>query len=322
MSAAPPPKPQTNTRDNKKIVAARLSIASNATLVLLKLIVGITSGSISILSEGFHSASDLLAAGIALMAVRIADLPPDERHPYGHGKAESLSGLAEALLIFVAAGYIVYEAINKIRAPHHATHSSLNIGLLLMAFSAIINTVLSTHLFRIAEQTESLALKADAEHLRTDVITSIGVFVGLLLVRVTENNIFDPLTALVVALFILKTTWNLAKDALNLLLDERLPEGEEGKIRQILDQDSLVLGYHKLRTRKAGAHRYADVHVQIDDNSTLIEAHQITEEIEDKIRAVFPSMSVSIHIEPYHIEMKHQREVHGVHYEKSPPPPS
>lgn len=320
MSAAVPSSNQKNHRNHKKIVAARLSIASNATLVLLKLLVGITSGSISILSEAFHSASDLLAAGIALVAVRIADVPPDDRHPYGHGKAESLSGLAEALLIFVAAGYIFYEAINKIRTPHHSPHPSINIGLVLMAFSALLNTVLSAYLFRVAEETESLALKADAEHLRTDVLTSIGVFVGLLLVRITENNIFDPLTALVVALFILKTTWNLAKDALNLLLDERLPEGEEAKIRQILEQDPLVLGYHKLRTRKAGAHRYADVHVQIDDNSTLIEAHDITEEIEDKIRAIFPSMSVSIHIEPYHIEMEHQRKVHGVHYDNPLPP--
>ncbi len=301
-----------NEGNRRKVVAARLSIISNAILVLLKLIVGIWSGSISVLSEAFHSASDLVASGIALIAVRISDTPPDERHPYGHGKAESLSGLAEALLIFVAAGYIIYEAIIKLLQPHHSPHASVTLGIVLMGGSGLTNFFLSRYLFRVAKETDSMALKADAAHIRTDVLTSVGVFIGLLVVRFTENNIFDPLTALGVALLILKTTWNLANDALHLLLDERLPDGEEAKIREILETEPYVLGYHKLRTRKSGTYRYADVHVQIDDNSTLVEAHDITEAIEDRIREALPAMQVSIHIEPYHAEMKHQQEVHGL----------
>lgn len=306
------PLPQLDERSKQKVFAARLSILSNAILVLLKLLVGFWSGSISVLSEAFHSASDLVASGIALIAVRISDAPPDERHPYGHGKAESLSGLAEALLIFVAAGYIVFEAGQKLFLPHHSPHGTVTVGIVLMGASGLTNFLLSRYLFRVAKETDSMALKADAQHLRTDVVTSIGVFVGLLAVRFTENNIFDPLTALGVALLILRTTWNLANDALHLLLDERLPEEEEKTIKRILETAPNVLGYHKLRTRKSGTYRYADVHVQIDDNFTLIEAHDIAEAVEDRIREALPSMQVSIHIEPYHEEMRHQQEVHGV----------
>ncbi len=299
------------SRLQKKMFAARLSILSNALLVLLKLGVGFWSGSISILSEAFHSASDLLASGIALMAVRISEAPPDTEHPYGHGKAESLSGLAEALLIFVAASYIVFEAIQKLRHPSHSAHTSVDFGIVLMAFSAATNIGISRYLTRVAQETDSLALHADAEHLRTDVFTSLGVLVGLLLVRATNLNWFDPITALFVALLILRTTWQLAYKALHLLLDVRLPEAEEQCIRELLKADTRILGYHKLRTRKSGAQRYADVHILIEDQSTLLEAHSIAEELEDKIRQSLPAMHISTHIEPYHAEMKHQREAHG-----------
>ncbi|MCX6378264.1 MAG: cation diffusion facilitator family transporter [Armatimonadetes bacterium] len=300
-----------DTPSQQKVFAARLSIMSNALLVLLKLLVGIWSGSISILSEAFHSASDLLASGIALMAVRIAEVPPDDEHPYGHGKAESLSGLAEALLIFVAAGYIFYEAIHKLLTPVHSVHTSVDIGIGVMAFSAILNTFLSRYLFRVAQQTDSVALSADAEHLRTDVYTSVGVLVGLMLVRLTDIAWFDPVTALFVAILILKTTYHLAHKALQLLLDVRLPDSEVQTIREILKSDERVMDFHQLRTRKSGAHRYADVHVLIEDQSTLIEAHDLTEELEDKIRAALSSMHINIHIEPYHAEVEHQRKAHG-----------
>lgn len=296
----------------RKVAAARLSILSNALLVLLKLFVGFWSGSISVLSEAFHSASDLLASGIALMAVRIAEAPPDEEHPYGHGKAESLSGLAEALLIFVAAGYICYEAILKLATPSHSAHASVNIGIGVMAFSAIVNVLISRHLFKVAKETDSMALHADAEHLRTDVFTSAGVLVGLVLVRITDYAWLDPATALFVALLIFRTTYHLAIKALHLLLDARLPHTEEQAIREILKADGRVMDFHKLRTRKSGAQRYADVHVLIEDQTTLVEAHTIAEELEDKIRAALSAMHVSIHIEPYHAEMEHQRNEHGL----------
>ncbi len=295
----------------KKRHAAFFSILSNGLLVMLKLIVGFWSGSVSVLSEAAHSATDLLASIIAFLSVRAADNPPDEDHPYGHGKIESISGLLEALLIFLAAFYIIYEAVGKLRAPSHSPHTGLNLGLAVMAFSAVTNIFLSRYLRRVARQTDSLALQADAEHLRADVYASIGVFIGLALTRFTPYPWFDPLTALFVALFILLAAYRLTRDALAPLLDERLPSDEVLAIQEAIETHAEVRGYHKLRTRKSGSQRYVDVHVQMDDELTLVAAHDIAEEMEDHIRTILPAAQVIIHIEPYAAELRHQREAHG-----------
>ncbi|HZO88358.1 MAG TPA: cation diffusion facilitator family transporter [Chthonomonadaceae bacterium] len=299
----------------RKMAAARLSVVSNSALVLLKFGVGFWTGSISVLSEAVHSLTDLIASGIAFFSVRASDLPPDEEHPYGHGKIESLSGLLEALLIFGAALYIISESVQKLRSPNWHPHT-VDAGLAVMGLSCLINGFLSGHLYRVARATDSQALEADAGHLRTDVWTSLGVFAGLLLTRLTGHAWFDPATALLVALLICYTAYQLTRDALRLLMDVRLPPEEEAAIQEVLETDARVLGYHKLRTRKSGSHRHVDVHVQIDDNSSFLQAHDLTEELEDRIRQALPATHVNIHTEPYHAEMRHQQEEHG-----APPPP-
>lgn len=298
-------------RQRRKRKAALLSILSNSVLVAAKLIVGILNGSVSVLSEAIHSATDLIASLIAFFSVRASDSPPDAEHPYGHGKIEGISGLAEALLIFLAAAYIVYEATTKLLKPH-APAPSVDAGLAIMAISAITNFFLSRHLRRVAHETDSLALEADGEHLGTDVITSLGVFAGLALVRITHLGWFDPVTGLGVALLIIHTAYRLTRHSMKPLLDARLPVEEEEQIKSILNNDTRVLGYHKLRTRKSGSQRHADVHVLIDDDSTLVEAHDLTEELEDGVRIALPDIQINIHIEPYHAEMQHQQEAHGL----------
>jgi cation diffusion facilitator family transporter len=295
----------------RKTAAAALSVISNTLLVALKSIVGIAFGSVGVLSEAIHSATDLLAAGIAYLSVRASDTPPDAAHPYGHGKIESISGLAEALLIYLAGGFIIVQAVHQLASPGHAP-GKLGIGMAVMAFSALVNIFLSSHLHRVARATESLALEADARHLRTDVLTSCGVLGGLLLVRLTGRAWFDPATALLVAFLVLGAAVKLTRDALQPLMDASLPPEEELAIHQVLDGDARVLGYHKLRTRKSGSQRHADVHVQIDDDCTLVQAHDLTEELEDRIREALPAININIHIEPYYAEMRHQREAHGM----------
>lgn len=302
---------QRDERTRLKKRAAQLSMLSNSVLVVLKLGVGFWTGSVGVLSEAFHSATDLMASGIALVSVRYADIPPDEQHPYGHGKVESLSGLVEAVLIFLAAVYIIYEAVHRL-ANHKSETFPVGAGLAVMAISIVVNIMVSRYLFRIAEETDSLALHADAEHLRSDIYTSVGVLFGLIMVHFTKKPALDPFVALLIALFIMRTAFRLSHDAYHLLLDTRLPLDEEHKILDILDAESLVLGYHKLRTRKSGSARHADIHVQVDDNSTLIEAHDLTEELEDRIRASLPEININIHIEPYYAELQHQREKHGI----------
>ena len=301
----------TRRAGQRKQKAALLSIVSNSLLVLGKLVVGALSGSVSVISEAVHSGTDLLASIMAYASVSLSDTPPDEDHPYGHGKIESISSLAEALLIFGAALYIIHEAIAKLLAPHQLG-PSLGLAMGVMAFSVVVNFFLARHLRKVARETDSLALLADAEHLQIDVVTAAGVCGGLALTRWTQLPWIDPLAGLLVAALVLNAAWQLSVQALQPLMDARLPDEEENQIRQILNSDKRVLGYHKLRTRKSGSQRHVDVHVQLEDECSLVVAHEVSEEIEDEIRKVLASITINIHIEPYRAEMRHQLEAHGL----------
>ncbi len=296
-----------NESSREKLGAARLSVLSNTFLIVLKLAVGWKIGSVAVLSEGAHSASDLVAALIAYFAVKASALPPDEEHPYGHGKVESLSGLIEALLIFGAAIWIVIESVQALFSGSRA--HTVGWGIVVMGVSAVVNALISRRLLAIARKTESQALEADAHHLMTDVWTSLGVLIGLILVHFTGDSRFDPLVALLVSTFIFKAAWSISRDAIQFLLDGRLPEEEIATVQEILTKDVRVLGWHKLRSRKSGSERHIDLHVQMDDDLSLRAAHALTEELEDKIRAALPNVAVIIHPEPFEEEKRHQEEV-------------
>lgn len=294
---------------NEKVAAARLSVISNTGLTLLKLAAGLATGSISVLSEAVHSGTDLIASWIAFFSVRVADRPADAEHPYGHGKVESLSGLAEALLIFAAAAVIIYESVEKLRWRGDPIKPDL--GMAVMLASVLVNTLVARYLFHVARKTDSLALEADAEHLRTDIFTSVGVLAGLALVRVTGWQVFDPLIAIGVSLLIVHAAWRLIRGALEPLLDAQLPAADLETLRRLLEDEPSVLGYHKLRTRKSGSARYVDAHVLMEDEMSLLEAHELTEKIEDRIRAALPNVEITLHTEPYRAEQRHQFEQHG-----------
>lgn len=215
----------------RKQGAALLSIVSNSTLVVGKLAVGLLCGSVAVISEAVHSASDLMASIIAYAAVRMSDTPPDEDHPYGHGKIESISSLAEALLIFAAALYIVYEAVHKLLKPSQAT-PDLSMAMGVMGVSVLVNFFISRYLRRVGKETDSLALLADAEHLNVDVLTAAGVLLGLALAQLTGKAWLDPAAALGVAILIFKAAWELSAEALQPLMDARLPLEEENQVHQ------------------------------------------------------------------------------------------
>ena len=290
---------------SEKTNIARLSIVSNSLLILLKLLTGIISGSISIISEAIHSFMDLLAAVIAFFSVRISDTPADERHPYGHGKFENISGVVEALLIFIAAGWIIYEAILKFGHPREL--ESVELGILVMVISAVVNVFVSRRLFKIAKKTESIALEADALHLKMDVYTSAGVAGGLLLIWVgrlfTKSVLLyylDPVIAIFVALLILKESYLLFSKAYSPLLDESLTREEIGRIRSLIDTYTCpTISYHDLRTRRAGNHRYIDFHLNLSDNMLVKDAHELCDRIEEDIKREFKNSEVTIHVENF-----------------------
>lgn len=276
--------------------AACLSVVSNVVLVLGKGVVGLVTGSVSILAEAAHSAVDLLAAVIAYFAVHVAEQPADEMHEFGHGKFENISGTVEALLIIGVAVYIGYEGV--IRIIHGGGVERLGLGMVVMLVSAIANWIVSSRLFKVARETDSIALEADAHHLRLDVYTSAGVLVGLMVVYLTDLVIIDRLLGLAVAVWIGWVGVSLSGRALGPLLDLRLPASEVERIVCILDSERRILGYHKLRTRKSGAQRHVDVHLIVPKAMALAEAHDLAEEIEAKIRAELGNVFVLTHVEP------------------------
>ena len=286
----------------EKIQVASLSVASNTFLTLVKVVVGLASGSVSILSEGIHSGIDLLASFIALFAVRESEKPADSQHAYGHGKIENVSGTIEAVLIFVAALVIIREAVLKIQEIMNGVGGqveNLSLGLLVMGASAIINLIVSCRLMRVAKQTDSVALEADALHLRTDVYTSTGVFMGLVIIQFTGWVILDPIIALGVALMIIKAAYDLTKKALLPLVDVSLPDEECEIISVVLLQHAdEFLEFHKLRTRKAGAERHIDLHLVVAKFTSVLDVHELCDLIEQEINLRLQGTHVLIHAEP------------------------
>lgn len=277
--------------------AAGLSVLSNTFLILLKVVAGLLSGSISVIAEAIHSGIDLVAASIAFISLRIAGRPADLGHPFGHGKVENISGTIEAGLIFVAAAFILYEAIKRI--IEGAVIEYVSIGIAVMAVSVVVNIIVSRHLLRIARETDSIALEADARHLTADVYTSLGVLGGLIVVGITGLNVLDPIIALAVALFILRAAYNVIRRAFPSLIDVRLPEDEEALIASCISEHyGELVGFHELRTRKAGGERYIDLHLVMARSASIEEAHKLCDHLEEDIKSKLPNTSVTIHVEP------------------------
>jgi len=281
-----------------KIKTARLSIFSNLFLIFIKLFAGVLSGSVSILSEAIHSGIDLIASAIAFFAVKISSRAPDEKHPYGHGKFENISGVIEGLLIFIAAFWIIFESVNKILHPSDIQY--LEIAAAVMFISAIINFFISKRLYTIAEKTDSIALKADALHLKTDVYSSIGVGLGMLVIWLTDWHFFDPIFAIIVALFIMREAFELVKDAISPLLDSQVKNDEYNELKNKLHEytQNAKVQYKNLRSRKSGASHLIDFTLLVDPNMSVKKSHDICDELEKKLENLYLETDISIHVEP------------------------
>jgi len=281
--------------------AAGLSIGTVALLILVKVAVGIISGSVSIIAQAIDSLLDLFAAVITFFGLRFASKPADREHPFGYGKAESISGVVQGGLIFVAAAFILYQAITRIISGAAIEH--VTAGIAVMAVCIVVNILLSRHLLRVARETDSIALEANARNLATDVYTAFGVLVGLVAVRITGLNILDPIIAILVALVILKTAYDVTRKAFPNLIDVRLPEDEENLVAScIAAHYGELVGFHDLRTRKSGCQRYIDLHLVVAKGASVEEAHKLCDLLEEDIKARLPNASVIIHVEPCEME--------------------
>lgn len=288
----------------QKSAVASLSVATNTTLVLFKTVVGLTTGSVSVLSEAIHSGMDLVAALIALFAVRKSAKPADYEHPFGHTKVESISAAVEALLIFLAAAWIIYEAVRRLISPQPLQMLGWGIGVMLTA--SVVNLVVSDILFKVGRKTDSAALLADGWHLRTDVYTSTGVMVGLGLIFAGQRLFpgvdlqwMDSAIAILVALLIMRTAYILNTSAIQDMLDTSFPANEQAWVHAYLASlRPTVRSFHRVRTRKAGAARFIDMHLVVDSEMSVEESHDLTDQVSTDVEARFPGVDVLVHIEP------------------------
>ncbi len=287
--------------DLLKAKTARLSVISNTGLVLMKFAVGFSIGSVSIISEAIHSSMDLIAAIIAYFSVRKSAEPPDAQHEFGHGKFEDISGLIEALLIFAAALLIIREALLKLLGkPSELFKPELLIfGIAVMGISALVNWYVSRRLMKVARQSESIALESDAWHLRTDVYTSLGVFIGLILIHLTGITIFDPLVALGVAVVIMKAAYDLTRRSFSDLIDHSIPAADEHRIQEIIcEHASSYAGFHDLRTRRSGPDIFIEFHLVMPGSATVLHSHDLSDHLESDLNVEFPRAAITIHTEP------------------------
>jgi cation diffusion facilitator family transporter len=291
----------------KKRFVATLSVCSNSILVVAKFGIGLLIGSVSVMAEALHSGMDLVASFIALFAVRNSDKAPDQQHQFGHGKIENISGAVEALLIFIAGIWMIVEALKKLffAAPQIET-LTLNWGIAVMCLSCLLNFIVATLLFKVGKATDSVALIADGWHLMTDVYTSAGVMISLTIITLGEKIVpslslhwLDPITAIAVALLILRTSWKLTLKSAKDLMDTSLPDDEINWVKGLMLQYvPTVRGFHGLRTRKAGLTRYIEFHLIVNEQMTVKDSHKLTDYISTAIKNHLPGSRVTIHIEP------------------------
>ncbi len=275
-----------------------LSIAAAIATIALKAAAYFYTGSIGLLSDALESLINLAAAIVALLMIKIAAQPPDQEHSFGHDKAEYFASGIEGTLIFLGAAAIIYTSIPRLFSPQPIEH--IGVGLIITLAATVINLVVGLILIRVGKQQHSIVLEADGQHLITDVWTSAGVVVGIFLVGLTGWLIFDPIIALLVALNIVRTGFQLIRrSALGLMDTAIAPEAHE-KIVKILDDYAAnkKIDYHALRTRQSGARKFISVHILVPDEWTVQRGHDLTEEIENEICAAVADSTVFTHLEP------------------------
>ena len=276
---------------------AAISLIVTASLLVLKLVLGLISGSIAVLSDAVDSGTDLVGGMAALLSIQYSRQPADEGHPYGHGKIEAVSASVAATIIGLGGGFITYQAVHRL--VEGSPNIDVGVGLIAMAIAAVANIVISVFMQREAKIHKSMALSAEATHLRTNVVQAGTIIIGLLLVLATDEAVFDPLAALVLAAYMAWTAIGLVKLALNDVLDSTLPPQEVDVIVEVLRaHEGEIRGYHRLRTRRSGTTREIDMHVLFDSARTVTEVHETSDHIADEIHTRLPGSVVVIHVEP------------------------
>ncbi len=278
----------------KKQQVAKLAVGMGLLIFFIKLAAYLISGSVALLSDAMESIVNIAASIMMLASIRVAMMPADADHRYGHQRAENISSLVEGILIVMAALLIIMASVGRLLEPREFTSIGLAIAVSLAATA--LNGGMSFLLLRSSHQNGSIALEGDAKHLLSDVVSSVGIIIGLILAEMTGWYVLDPLMALIVALLLLRMAYSLLAKTCHDLMDHSLPESE-AIIESVLNDHGGFLQYHDLKTRHVGENIYAEMHLCVPAKTTMAEAHELTESIEDAIRNKIPGIVVNIHME-------------------------
>jgi len=282
---------------NPKLRAAVFSICGALSLAIIKLVIAIFSGSMAVMASAIDSLLDILMSGVNFMAIRQAEQPPDQSHPFGHGKFETLATLFQALVISGSGGWIIFEAVSRLGQKNRLENIDQGIGVL--AFSAVVSWFIASHLRKVAKQTDSSALEADSLHFSMDIYSNLGLMAGLLMVRWFDITWLDPALSILVASYILHEALQLIKRSLTDILDQELPEEIQQQVHHLItSHNGPLAGYHGLRTRRAGSLKIMDFHLEVCKDMTVADAHKLTESLEKKIMKEIQGADVIIHIDP------------------------
>ncbi|HEX9791726.1 MAG TPA: cation diffusion facilitator family transporter [Kiloniellales bacterium] len=280
--------------------ATYASVAVAVILIAAKIVAWILTDSVSLLSTLIDSLLDLAASLVNLVAVRHALTPPDREHRFGHGKAEPLAALGQSTFIAGSAIFLVIEAIRRLYNPQDLAHGDVAIGV--MIFAIVLTFALTRFQTHVVRKTDSMAIKADSLHYFSDLLVNAAVILAFVLVNQFGWLYADPLIGLAIAGYILKAAWSIAKGAYDMLMDRELPDEDRARIKRIVLDHGEVIAVHDLRTRASGPLTFIQIHVEMDGNMNLYQAHEVADSVEAQLREVYPGAEVIIHQDPHGIE--------------------
>lgn len=292
-----PPAPKSSPDEIPRLLrlATSASVATATLLIAAKLAAWLVTGSVSVMASLVDSLMDAGASLVNLFAVRYALQPADSDHRFGHGKAESLAGLGQSAFIAGSAVFLVLHAVDRLLHPQPL--SQIAVGIAVMVFAMMVTGALLTLQYQVIRRTQSTAIRADALHYATDLATNGATLLALVLAALGWPGL-DPLFALMIAAYILYSAYRIARDAIDLLMDRELPPEERQRIREVAEAVPGVLGVHEIRTRRSGHVPVIQLHVELADELPLIEAHRISDAVEEALHTLHPRADVTIHQDP------------------------
>ena len=294
MSAA---NPSTNQKSGMlQRAASYASLCVALFLVVAKIWAWRETNSVSILSSLVDSLLDVLASSITMIGVRVALQPADSEHRFGHGKSEGLVALAQTIIITLSAIYVLLEAVQRLASPMPISKPEVGIGV--MAVSIGLTAALLAFQRMVVMRTDSMAISADAMHYRSDLLVDLGVMIAIPLTVWTGLTLIDPIVGITIAVYILWSTYDVGRDALDVLLDRELPYQERALIEATAKAHAKVLGFHDLRTRYSGQHHFIQFHLELHPDTTLLDTHIILDEVEDTVRELYPEAELIVHADP------------------------